>query len=73
MKSLLTKLFNSLFGCNHTRTTFPQMHIVCLSEFCTVRYNSITCLDCGIEFYYSFAEMRRGRRVKKLETSSKIG
>lgn len=59
---MITKLVNALFGCRHSRYSFPV----------TVRKNSavrrpqaaaltgtyVACLDCGQEFAYDWQEMK---------------
>lgn len=42
-------LFSEVFGCLHTRTTFPQGNIKALH---------VTCLECGKELAYDWEEMR---------------
>jgi hypothetical protein len=55
LKSLLTWLY----GCQHQRTTFP---LTPRGE--TDRQSpTVTCLDCGRQFEYSWEAMRRGRPV----------
>jgi len=51
---MLSSMIESLFGCSHRRTTFPitpKRPAVRLGAY-------VTCLDCGKEFAYNWAEMR---------------
>jgi len=54
---MLQSLLNSLFGCSHQRTTFPQT-----PARKTANHNGtyVVCLDCGKEFAYNWDEMRVG-------------
>jgi len=56
---MLTKMMNAVFGCRHSRYSFPI----------TMRANSrrgtvsrtgtyVVCLDCGREFSYDWQEMK---------------
>jgi hypothetical protein len=64
---MLQSLLNSLFGCSHRSTTFPLTPIRKTGGFQvpnTTRYETyITCLDCGKELAYDWAEMRVGKPV----------
>lgn len=54
---MLQSLFNSMFGCSHRRTTFPMSP----QRRNGVQHNTyVTCLDCGKELNYDWAEMRMG-------------
>lgn len=44
------KLFNLLFGCKHSRTTFPLTP--------AGRSTYVVCLSCGKEFRYDWKSMR---------------
>ena len=47
----------SIFGrCAHTRTSFPQT-----DKAGTI---SVTCLECGRRFLYSWERMARGKEVR---------
>lgn len=48
-------LLEALFGCQHQRTTFPM---TTMRRKIPVGPPHVTCLDCGREFEYDFAEMR---------------
>jgi len=50
---MLQSLFNSLFGCSHQRTTFPQTPA---GKSRSATY--VVCLDCGKEFAYNWDEMK---------------
>ena len=54
---MLQSLLNSLFGCSHHRTTFPQTPARRAAGR-TATY--VVCLDCGKEFAYNWDEMRVG-------------
>ena len=54
---MLQSLLNSLFGCSHQRTTFPQTPGRKMAGR-TGTY--VVCLDCGKEFAYNWDEMRVG-------------
>jgi hypothetical protein len=49
-------LLEYIFACSHDRTTWPQ----------TTRLSRthVTCIDCGREFLYDSANMRRGPEIK---------
>lgn len=49
-------LLESLFGCSHTRTTFPLTRRVTRAG--ERRQTYVSCLDCGREFPYNWQEMR---------------
>ena len=52
---MLQSLLNSLFGCSHQRTTFPQTP----GRKTAGRTGTyVVCLDCGKEFAYNWDEMR---------------
>jgi hypothetical protein len=55
---------NSLFGCSHQRTTFPQTPGRKNTAPSATRSGTyIVCLDCGKEFAYDWEGMRIGRPV----------
>jgi len=64
---MLHSLFNSLFGCSHQRTTFPQTpgrKSAGYSASSATRSGTyVVCLDCGKEFAYDWEGMRIGRQV----------
>jgi hypothetical protein len=58
-------LVNALFGCSHSRTTFPltpgRKYAAAPGA---VRHGTyVVCLDCGKEFGYDWNEMRVGNQV----------
>ncbi|HEY1239931.1 MAG TPA: hypothetical protein VGF16_05210 [Bryobacteraceae bacterium] len=61
------RVVNLLFGCSHSRTTFPLtptrksagQPVPGVSRFGTY----VTCLDCGKELAYDWQEMRVGGPV----------
>jgi hypothetical protein len=61
---MLNAFLNSLFGCSHSRTTFPQTPGR-TGKSATAGRNGmyVVCLDCGKEFAYDWNEMRVGRQV----------
>jgi hypothetical protein len=48
---------NSLFGCQHRRTTFPQRPGGKTGEA------YVACVDCGKRFTYDWEQMRIGKPV----------
>ena len=64
---MLDSLFNSLFGCSHQRTTFPQTpgrkNSGYTATSATRNGTYVVCLDCGKEFAYDWDGMRIGRQV----------
>ncbi len=57
---MLSRLFNTVFGCKHSRYSFP------MSVRPGTRRNAaahrtgtyVTCLDCGQEFAYDWQQMK---------------
>jgi hypothetical protein len=62
---MFNSLLENIFGCAHTRTTFPltPSRTSKLPEGAR-RGTYIVCLDCGKEFDYSWKEMRIGSPVE---------
>jgi hypothetical protein len=57
---------NTLFGCSHQRTTFPQTPGRKTAAPSATRNGTyIVCLDCGKEFAYDWDGMRIGKAVAK--------
>ena len=57
---------NTLFGCSHQRTTFPQTPGRKTPAPSATRNGTyIVCLDCGKEFAYDWDGMRIGKPVSK--------
>jgi hypothetical protein len=62
---MLNSLLNLVFGCSHTRTSFP------LTPARKAGFNAnnarhgtyVVCLDCGKEFNYNWTAMRIGDPV----------
>jgi hypothetical protein len=52
----MSALLDLLFGCWHTRYSFPQND---------GRGDYVACLECGSEFDYDFDQMRIGERRPK--------
>lgn len=48
---MVTDLMDLLFGCWHTRWSFPQKHR-------QLGYDYVVCLDCGEERQYNFTLMK---------------
>jgi hypothetical protein len=58
---MLATLLDILFGCSHTRTTFPLTPSRRVPLPASGRRGTyIVCLECGREFDYSWKEMRVG-------------
>jgi hypothetical protein len=64
---MLQSIVNSLFGCSHRRTTFPQTPLRRTGGFqvsnMTRSGTYVTCLECGKELAYDWTEMRVGKPV----------
>ena len=59
---MLQSLLNTLFGCSHHRTTFPQTPARKAAYQAPMTRNGtyVVCLDCGKEFAYDWNSMRVG-------------
>jgi hypothetical protein len=57
---MVGKLLNGLFGCWHTRYSFPQTVRpgIRRSRAASVTGTYVVCLDCGKELPYDWQEMR---------------
>jgi hypothetical protein len=67
---MIVSLLNTLFGCAHSKTTFPltpSRKSRTLERFRTGTY--IVCLDCGKEFDYDWREMRIGSPIRQSTVS----
>ena len=60
---MLDTLMNTLFGCSHRRTTFPQTPARKVGKSLGRNSTYVVCLDCGKEFDYDWQEMRIGQPV----------
>jgi hypothetical protein len=62
---MVTELLNMLFGCTHSRTTFPLTPSRKLRPGLGPHRHGtyVVCLDCGEEFTYDWAEMQQGGRI----------
>jgi len=58
---MLTSLVTVLFGCRHSRTTFPLTRTVETRPASSGTF--VTCLECGKEFNYDWQKMRVGEAV----------
>ncbi len=57
---MLSKLFNTVFGCKHSRCSFP-MSIKAGARRSAAAHRTgtyVTCLDCGQEFAYDWQQMK---------------
>ena len=62
---MLNTFFESLFGCNHNRTTFPitRGRKSFGAQATAASRTYVVCLDCGKEFAYDWKSMRVGEAV----------
>jgi hypothetical protein len=61
---MLQSILNTLFGCSHSRTTFPLTPGRNTTAPGATRSGTyVVCLDCGKEFAYDWAGMRVGNQV----------
>jgi hypothetical protein len=64
---MLQSLVNTLFGCAHSRTTFPmtpgRRNGAPTGKNATQLGTYVVCLDCGKEFAYDWRTMRVGNPV----------
>ena len=63
---MLEAMLNALFGCTHSRVTFPLTPGRRLKPAAGAHRHGtyVVCLDCGQEFSYDWAEMRIGEPVR---------
>jgi hypothetical protein len=64
---MVKSLVRMIFGCAHSRTTFPltptrSYHVPGRARNGTY----IVCLDCGKEFDYNWQEMRVGTPIREV-------
>lgn len=71
---MLTKMMNAVFGCRHSRYSFPITMRASLRRGATaVRTGTyVVCLDCGREFSYDWQEMRIAEFQPKKATASLV-
>jgi hypothetical protein len=56
---MLNSLFHSLFGCGHSRTTFPiTVSCAAVPNELPMRRTYVACLDCGEEIAYNWQKMQ---------------
>ena len=64
---MLQSLVNTLFGCAHSRTTFPmtpgRKNGAMTAKNTTKLGTYVVCLDCGKEFEYDWRTMRVGHPI----------
>lgn len=64
---MLQSLVNTLFGCAHSRTTFPmtpgRRNGATAAQNATHLGTYVVCLDCGREFAYDWRTMRVGHQI----------
>ncbi|MGH9641330.1 MAG: hypothetical protein ACRD3Q_02780 [Terriglobales bacterium] len=56
---MLTKLIDAVFGCRHSRYSFPiTMRANSRRGAVSRTWTYVVCLDCGREFSYDWQEMK---------------
>ena len=56
---MIGSTLDALFGCSHSRTSFPLTPKRSAGADATARRGTyVTCLNCGKEFAYNWKEMR---------------
>lgn len=62
---MIRQLIESIFGCQHARTTFPQSPrcVGSLNRFQRRGPTHVTCLSCGKSFEYDWETMAIGRKI----------
>ncbi len=64
---MLQSLVNTLFGCAHSRMTFPmtpgRRNGAIAAQNATHLGTYVVCLDCGREFTYDWRTMRIGNQI----------
>jgi hypothetical protein len=60
VETMLTKMMNAVFGCRHSRYSFPiTMRANARRGTAVTRTGTyVVCLDCGKEFSYDWQEMK---------------
>lgn len=72
---MINALFNSIFGCSHSRTTFPltPSRRTQLSPEVSRQGTYVVCLDCGKEFDYDWKSMRVGNQLADVSVAAHAG
>lgn len=63
---MIPSLIDLMFGCTHTRLTFPRKHAMLDVDY-------VCCLTCGGEYEYDFRSMKvRGKlpRIENLKSTA---
>jgi len=55
---MLAKLMDTMFGCRHSRYSFPITVRAGSRRIATGRRTYVACLDCGKEFAYDWQKMK---------------
>ena len=57
---MIDKFFNVVFGCRHSRYSFPQTirRATRRPQAAALTGTYVVCLDCGKEFAYDLQEMK---------------
>jgi hypothetical protein len=56
---MMARLFDTLFGCRHTRYSFPvTVRRTTRPQAGALTGTYVACLDCGREFPYDWQEMK---------------
>jgi hypothetical protein len=69
---MLNSLIGFMFGCSHSKTTFPMTPSLKARLAGVRRGTYIVCLDCGKEFDYDWKEMRVGSAVGDRPIKEKV-
>ena len=73
---MLQSLVNTLFGCAHSRTTFPmtpgRRNGAITAKNATKLGTYVVCLDCGKEFAYDWRTMRVGHPIIAQVTAAPV-
>jgi len=70
---MLQSIFSTLFGCSHSRTTFPLTPgRKNAAPSATRKDTYVVCLDCGKEFAYDWEGMRIGQPVPRRVPSGEV-
>ncbi len=72
---MINALFNTIFGCSHSRTTFPltPSRRTQLSSEVSRQGTYVVCLDCGKEFDYDWKSMRVGNQLAHVSVAAHAG